>query len=104
MLWHSTNRETYSPEFLGVVFDLSRQTILELCASVPRVGERFEFDSLRPSWSADRQRRGLAIEDQDWVLALIAAAEYVESKLIKSSNTLRVLLQQAQAQVERISA
>lgn len=104
MLWRSTNRETYSAEFLGVVFDLSRPTILEICASVPRVGGNFEFDGLRGSWEQDRLRRGLPVSDQDWILALIQAAEYAESKLLKSSHTLRVLLEQAQTQVERIAA
>jgi hypothetical protein len=104
MLWHSTNRETYSAEFLGVVFDLSRPTILELCASVPRVGAEFDFDSLRAGWSADRQRRSLAVDDASWITALIAASEYAENRLITSSTNLRVLSEHAQALTMRNAA
>jgi hypothetical protein len=95
MLWHSTNRETYSAEFLAVVFDLSRPTILELCASVPRVGAEFDFETLRAGWAQDRLRRSLAVDDGSWITALIEAAEYAENRLTKSSNSLRVLLDQA---------
>jgi hypothetical protein len=102
MLWHSTTRETHSVEFIAVIFDISRPTILELCADIPRVGGKFEFEILRPTWQEDRQRKALPVTDADWVLALIKASEHVERVLTKSSNTLQALLAQAQAQ--RIAA
>lgn len=104
MLWHSTNRETYSAEFLGVVFDLSRPTILELCATTPRVGAEFDFDTLRAGWSADRQRRNLPVSDQDWVLALVQAAEHAENRLTASTTNLRILREHAEALTMRNAA
>ena len=104
MLWHSTTRESHSAEFIAVIFDLSRPTVLELCADVPRVGGKFEFEILRAQWQEDRRRRGLPVTDRDWVSALIAASEHVEHVLTKSSKALQVLLEQAHSQAQRIAA
>lgn len=104
MLWHSTTRESYSAEFIAVVFDLSRPTILEICADTLRLGDKFEFDTLRGSWAADRLRKSLPVTDQDWIQALIRASEHVEHVLTKSSKTLQVLLEQAHSASQRIAA
>jgi hypothetical protein len=103
MIWLCTTRETHSAEFVAVIFDLSRPTVLKLCATIPRLGNGFtDHEILRSSWQEDRQRKALPVSDQDWILALIKASEHAEHALTKSSNTLRTLLDQAQAQ--RIAA
>lgn len=104
MLWHSTTKESHSAEFIAVVFDLSRPTVLELCVSVPRVGEKFDFEVLRDAWQERRRRKSLSTTDRDWALALIRAADHVERVLIKSSTTLQVLLEQTHSQAQRIAA
>lgn len=104
MLWHSTTKESHSTEFIAVVFDLSRPTVLELCIDVPRVGEKFDFETIRPVWERDCDRRGLPASDRDWTLALIRAAEHVQHVLTKSSTTLQVLLAQAHSHTLRIAA
>jgi hypothetical protein len=107
MLWAATTEQTYSPEYVSVIFGISRPTVLNICADTPRlgdkfIGDKFICDALRAGWEQDRQRKALPTDDAAWVLALIRASEHVERVLIESTNAMQALLAQTQAQ--RISA
>ena len=93
-IWACTRKETHSAEFIAVVFDLSRPTVLDLCATVPRLGGKFtDPEILRPLWAADRQRRGLSVSDQDWGRAVAESQTHIGQRLAASSDACVALIQ-----------
>lgn len=93
-IWACTRKETHSAEFIAVVFDLSRPTVLDLCATVPRLGKGFtDPEILRPLWTADRERKGLPVSDQAWRRAVAESQSYIGQRLAASSDACVALIQ-----------
>jgi hypothetical protein len=93
-IWACTRKETHSAEFIAVVFDLSRPTVLDLCAAVPRLGGKFtDPEILRPLWAADRQRKGLPTDDMAWRRAVAESQSYIGQRLAESSDACIALIQ-----------
>lgn len=93
-IWACTRKETHSAEFIAVIFDLSRPTVLDLCATVPRLGGKFTDPAiLRPLWAADRQRKGLPTDDTAWRHAVAESQTHIGQRLAVSSDACVALIQ-----------
>jgi hypothetical protein len=99
MVWSATTKESHSAEFLAVIFDVSRPTVLNICASTPRLGDRYPDDHVivRAGWEQDRQRKLLPVTDQDWTRAIAEAQTHIGQRLAASRDACVALIQRAAA-------
>jgi hypothetical protein len=96
-IWAATTKQSHSPDFIAVIFDLSRPTVLEICADTPRLGDKFTDPAiLRAGWEQGRLRKLLPVDDASWTRAVAEAQSFLGERLAASSDACVELLIQTQ--------
>lgn len=98
IIWAATTKLSHSADFIAVMFDLSRPTVLDICADTPRLGDRFNDHAiLRAGWAADRQRKALPTDDASWKRAVADAQTHIGHRMAASSDACVELIRRTAA-------